>query len=136
MATHLVAFTETNAEAVIVALASALGESPVQLWSVRGVPGVKVVAICESDDKKRAGDWTGVQGNFGPRGTMMDMTGMMELSGMMDPAWRGDLHIAIRTCKRQKMLHTKRDRRLFCFLARPVPAELQLARSFVPARMT
>ncbi len=40
------------------------------------VPGVKVVAICESDAKKRAGDWTGVQGNFGPCGTVMDMTGI------------------------------------------------------------
>lgn len=37
------------------------------------VPGVKVVAICESDEKKRGGDWTDIQGNFGPRGTMMDM---------------------------------------------------------------
>lgn len=40
------------------------------------VPGVKVVAICESDPKKRAGDWTSIQGNFGPRGTQMDLSGI------------------------------------------------------------
>lgn len=40
------------------------------------VPGVKVVAICEQDAKKRAGDWTSIQGNFGPRGEQMDLTGI------------------------------------------------------------
>ncbi|MBL8823437.1 MAG: Gfo/Idh/MocA family oxidoreductase [Planctomycetia bacterium] len=40
------------------------------------VPGVKVVAICERDAKKRAGDWTDIQGNFGPRGSQMDLSGI------------------------------------------------------------
>lgn len=40
------------------------------------LPGAKVVAICESDPKKREGDWTSIQGNFGPRGSMMDLTGI------------------------------------------------------------
>lgn len=40
------------------------------------VPGVKVVAICESDAAKRAGDWTSIQGNFGPRGSQMDLSGI------------------------------------------------------------
>lgn len=40
------------------------------------VPGVKVVAICESDEAKRAGDWTSIQGNFGPRGSKMDLSGI------------------------------------------------------------
>lgn len=40
------------------------------------VPGAKVVAICTRDAKKRAGDWTSIQGNFGPRGEQMDLTGV------------------------------------------------------------
>lgn len=40
------------------------------------VPGVKVVAICERDAKKRSGDWSTIQGNFGPRGEQMDLSGI------------------------------------------------------------
>ena len=35
--------------------------------------GVEVAAICSRDAKKRAGDWRGIRGNFGPAGTMMDL---------------------------------------------------------------
>ena len=38
--------------------------------------GVRVVALCSRDAKKLAGDWTSIQGNFGPRGTQMDLTGL------------------------------------------------------------
>ena len=33
-----------------------------------------MVALCSRDAKKLAGDWTSIQGNFGPRGTMMDLS--------------------------------------------------------------
>lgn len=35
--------------------------------------GAQVVAIQSRDERKLAGDWTGIQGNFGPRGTRMDL---------------------------------------------------------------
>jgi predicted dehydrogenase len=38
--------------------------------------GARVVAICSRDAQKRAGDWTGIRGNFGPAGTRMDVTGV------------------------------------------------------------
>ena len=38
--------------------------------------GLKVVAVCSRDAKKLAGDWTDIQGNFGPRGTQMDLSGL------------------------------------------------------------
>jgi predicted dehydrogenase len=44
--------------------------------AARKSAGAKVVAICSRDPKKLAGDWTGIQGNFGPRGTMMDLSGV------------------------------------------------------------
>src|SRR5581483_7726876 len=36
--------------------------------------GARVAAICSSDPKKLAGDWRGIRGNFGPAGTMMDLS--------------------------------------------------------------
>jgi predicted dehydrogenase len=38
--------------------------------------GLRVTAICSRDSKKLAGDWTSIQGNFGPRGTQMDLSGV------------------------------------------------------------
>ncbi|MDO4569765.1 MAG: Gfo/Idh/MocA family oxidoreductase [Planctomycetia bacterium] len=41
----------------------------------QNVPGVEVVAFCEKYNKERLnGDWTSIKGNFGPQGTMMDMS--------------------------------------------------------------
>jgi predicted dehydrogenase len=37
--------------------------------------GGRVTALCSRDRKKLEGDWTSIQGNFGPRGTMMDLSG-------------------------------------------------------------
>ena len=42
----------------------------------RRVEGAKIVALCSRDPKKLAGDWTSIQGNFGPRGTQMDLSGL------------------------------------------------------------
>lgn len=38
--------------------------------------GARVVALCSRDPKKLAGDWTSIQGNFGPRGSQMDLSGV------------------------------------------------------------
>jgi predicted dehydrogenase len=38
--------------------------------------GGRVAAVCSRDPKKLAGDWTSIQGNFGPRGTQMDLSGV------------------------------------------------------------
>lgn len=38
--------------------------------------GATVSAICSRDPKKRAGDWRSIQGNFGPKGQMMDLSGV------------------------------------------------------------
>ncbi|MHB1422931.1 MAG: Gfo/Idh/MocA family protein [Gemmataceae bacterium] len=35
--------------------------------------GARVTALCTRDPKKRAGDWRGIRGNFGPAGTKMDL---------------------------------------------------------------
>jgi predicted dehydrogenase len=42
--------------------------------AARGLTGGQVVALCSRDPRKLAGDWTGIQGNFGPRGTQMDLS--------------------------------------------------------------
>jgi predicted dehydrogenase len=40
------------------------------------VRGAKLAAICSRDKKKRAGDWRGIQGNFGPPGEKIDVSAM------------------------------------------------------------
>jgi predicted dehydrogenase len=44
--------------------------------------GVKVAAICSRDAKKRAGDWRGIQGNFGPAGEKMDLGSITRYSSL------------------------------------------------------
>lgn len=44
--------------------------------AARKLRGAKVVAICSRDEKKLAGDWRDIKGNFGPRGEMMDLSGV------------------------------------------------------------
>src|SRR6185503_7151505 len=44
--------------------------------AARKLNGARVEAICSRDEKKLAGDWRSIQGNFGPRGEMMDLGGI------------------------------------------------------------
>jgi predicted dehydrogenase len=37
---------------------------------------VQLAAFCTRDEKKRRGDWTGIQGNFGPPGQQIDVSGL------------------------------------------------------------
>ena len=50
----------------------------------RKLPGVRVAAICEVNERRLTGDWTDIKGNFGPAGEQMDLVG------------RGDVHAARR----------------------------------------
>ena len=43
--------------------------------AARALSRGRVVALCSRDPRKLAGDWTSIQGNFGPRGTRMDLSG-------------------------------------------------------------
>ena len=38
------------------------------------IEGVEVVAICDTDQKRLSGDWTGIKGNFGPAGMHVDLS--------------------------------------------------------------
>lgn len=42
--------------------------------AARKLKGARVAAICSRDERKLAGDWRGIQGNFGPPGEVMDLT--------------------------------------------------------------
>ncbi|HEX3726346.1 MAG TPA: Gfo/Idh/MocA family oxidoreductase [Pirellulales bacterium] len=48
------------------------------------VKGVKVAAMCEQDTKRLAGDWRAIKGNFGPAGTMMDLSGISKYEKLDD----------------------------------------------------
>ena len=38
------------------------------------ISDVEVVAIATPEEDRRSGDWTSIQGNFGPPGEMVDLT--------------------------------------------------------------
>jgi len=40
------------------------------------VAGAKLAAVCSRDQRKLAGDWRGIKGNFGPEGTQVDLAGV------------------------------------------------------------
>jgi predicted dehydrogenase len=70
---------ETLAEAQIMANIGICGigfMGMIHYLAARKARGLKVVALCSRDAKKLAGDWTGIQGNFGPRGSKMDLSGL------------------------------------------------------------
>jgi predicted dehydrogenase len=46
------------------------------------VKGVKLAAVCTRDPKKLAGDWRGIQGNFGPPGEQVDLSGAAKYSDL------------------------------------------------------
>jgi predicted dehydrogenase len=41
--------------------------------AMRAVSGAALAAVCSRDQKKRAGDWTSIRGNFGPPGENVDL---------------------------------------------------------------
>ena len=48
----------------------------IHFLAARKLKDARVEAICSRDEKKLAGDWRSIQGNFGPRGEMMDLSGI------------------------------------------------------------
>lgn len=50
----------------------------------RNLRGAKVTALCSRDRKKLAGDWRDIQGNFGPRGEQMDLSGIKQFERLDD----------------------------------------------------
>lgn len=56
----------------------------IHYYATRKVSGGQVVAICTRDQKKRDGDWTDIQGNFGPRGGVEDLSHIRKYDAIDD----------------------------------------------------
>lgn len=56
------------------------------------IDSVNVASICSRDAKKREGDWTGIQGNFGPPGEKVDLTGV-DVFESFDELLRSDIDV-------------------------------------------
>jgi predicted dehydrogenase len=58
--------------------------------SYKKTKGVKIAAICTRDERRLGGDWRGIQGNFGPPGEQVDVSGMAKYADidrlLADPA--------------------------------------------------
>ncbi len=59
----------------------------------RRIPGVRVTAICEVNEKRLTGDWTDIKGNFGPPGEMMDLSGVATFTSLDDMLALGDIDL-------------------------------------------
>lgn len=58
----------------------------IHFLTYKKVKGAKVAAICETIPKRLTGDWRGIQGNFGPPGEKVDLTGIgtySDLDGLL-----------------------------------------------------
>ena len=51
---------------------------------IKKVAGAEVVAICTRDPRKLDGDWTSIQGNFGPRGGIEDLSHLRKYNRIED----------------------------------------------------
>jgi predicted dehydrogenase len=52
--------------------------------AARRLQGAGVAAVCSRDPKKLAGDWRSIQGNFGPRGEVMDLSAVKKYERLPD----------------------------------------------------
>ncbi len=56
----------------------------IHYYGIRKVSGAEVTAICTRDPKKLDGDWTSIQGNFGPRGSIEDLSHLQKYNRIED----------------------------------------------------
>ena len=56
----------------------------IHYYATRKVSGGEVIAICTRDQKKLDGDWTSIQGNFGPRGGIEDLSHLRKYNRLED----------------------------------------------------
>ena len=56
----------------------------IHYYGIRKVSGAEVIAICTRDPKKLDGDWTSIQGNFGPRGSIEDLSHLQKYNRIED----------------------------------------------------
>jgi predicted dehydrogenase len=59
----------------------------------RKLPGVRVAAICEVNEKRLTGDWTDIKGNFGPAGEQMDLSGVATFTKLQDMLAMPEIHL-------------------------------------------
>lgn len=59
----------------------------------KNIPGIEVAAICTPEAERRAGDWTGIKGNFGPPGEQVDLSGIETYESMTDMFANPDLDL-------------------------------------------
>jgi predicted dehydrogenase len=52
--------------------------------SYKKTKGVKLAAVCTRDERRLAGDWTSIKGNFGPQGEKVDLKGVAKYTNLDD----------------------------------------------------
>lgn len=108
----------------------------IHFLAYRRAKGAKVVAICSGDRKKRAGDWRGIQGNFGPPGEQMDLGGIATHASLDEMLADPKIDL-IDVCLPPEMHEEatvralKAGKHVFC--EKPIALEVKAARKMVQA---
>jgi predicted dehydrogenase len=61
--------------------------------AIQRLSNARVTALAARDPRKRAGDWTMIQGNFGPRGEQMDLAGVETFADVEELIERSDVDL-------------------------------------------
>lgn len=65
----------------------------IHFQAIKRIAGAEVTAIAARDPKKRSGDWTMIQGNFGPRGAHEDLSKVTTFETADELIWNADVDL-------------------------------------------
>lgn len=103
----------------------------------RQVKGGRVTAIATRNEKKLAGDWSSIQGNFGPRGSAnTDLTGIKTFTDHQDLLADPDIdlvHICLPTDQHEEVTIQALKAGKHVFVEKPISIELDAAERMLAA---
>jgi len=98
--------------------------------------GGQITAFATRNPDKRSGDWTGIQGNFGPSGTMMDFDGVTAVADYQDLLADPDIDlvdICLPTDQHEQVTLEALAAGKHVLVEKPIAVDLDAARRMVAA---
>ena len=108
----------------------------IHYYASKKVEGAEVIAICTRSQKKLDGDWRDIQGNFGPRGGMEDLSSLHKYNNLDDILADKDidlLDICLPTHMHPEMSIAGLNAGKHVLVEKPIALELDAANEMVAA---